>query len=235
MSIDITLNLGIDAKGKDPDIYSATLKKYHKILWNKPLPDGSLFSIFDSPNEKYLAYQTEKLSIKLASDSIANSYAKSQSREMIQILSDVPKEKIDSFFLLNNTIGAFILFPSSRIDGQMTLNGARGFNPMIADRFDLTLECVRRHYANLKSPLSEVLARYSEFFTVFETFENYVDFWLLRDLITSTGSIKFFIANKEPFEGRGYPKDASEYLEYRENSMNWVNARNNTIAKLHAK
>jgi len=181
-----------------------------------------------------LVYQTTKLSIELGSDCIANSYANSKSKEMIQILSEVPKEIVDSFYSLNNTIGAFILFPSTRVDGQMTINGARGFNSLIADRFDLTLECVRRHYAKEPSPLAEVLARYDEFFNLFKTFEKYVDFFYLKNLLTTSGSINFFIKNREPFEDRAYPKGALEYLEYRENSMNWINARNQTIAKLHS-
>jgi len=234
MSIDITLNLGEDAKGKDPDTYSATLKKYHKILWGKELPSGSQFTLSESSSGKYLVYQTTNLSIELGSDCIANSYANSKSKEMIRILSEVPSETVNSFFSLNNTIGAFILFPSSRVARQMTINGARGFNPLIADRFDLTLECVRRHYAKKASPLTEVLARYEEFFNLFQTFENYVEFFYLKNLLTSSGSINFFIKNREPFEDRAYPKGAHEYLEYRENSMNWINARNQTIAKLHS-
>jgi len=234
MSIDITLNLGEDAKGKDPDIYSATLKKYHKILWGKELPSGSQFTLSDSSSGKYLVHQTTNLSIELGSDCIANSYANSKSKEMVQILSEVPRETVHSFFNLNNTIGAFILCPSSRVNRKMTINGARGFNPLIADRFDLTLECVRRHYAQEASPLAEVLTRYEEFFNLFQTFENYVEFFFLKNLLTSSGSINFFIKNREPFEDRAYPKGAHEYLEYRENSMNWINARNQTIAKLHS-
>ena len=46
-----------------------------------------------------------------------------------------------------------------KIDGKMTINGARGFNAKIRDRFDLTLECIRRHYRNEDSPLTDVLGR----------------------------------------------------------------------------
>jgi len=61
-----------------------------------------------------------------------------------------------------------------------------------------------------------------------------VEFFYLKNLLTSSGSINFFIKNRDPFKGRAYPKDVHEYLEYRENSMNWINARNQTIAKLHS-
>ena len=63
----------------------------------------------------------------------------------------------------------------------MTINGARGVNGKIKDRFDLTLECIRRHYTSEKSPLSDTLQRYSPFFNLFENFQGYVDFFLLQD------------------------------------------------------
>jgi len=36
-------------------------------------------------------------------------------------------------------IGGMIVFPGNRIDGKMTINGARGCYRKISDRFDLTL------------------------------------------------------------------------------------------------
>jgi hypothetical protein len=61
----------------------------------------------------------------------------------------------------------------------MTINGARGFHPKIKDRFDLTVECIRRHYVDDPSPLSDTLARYEDFFGLFGDFRGYVDFFLL--------------------------------------------------------
>ena len=40
----------------------------------------------------------------------------------------------------------------------------------IADPFDLTLECIRRHYLGETSPLAETLRRYEQFFALFEDF-----------------------------------------------------------------
>ena len=34
----------------------------------------------------------------------------------------------------------------------------------ISDRFDLTVECIRRHYARQSSPLGDTLASYRDFF-----------------------------------------------------------------------
>jgi hypothetical protein len=42
----------------------------------------------------------------------------------------------------------------------------------IADRMDLTLECIRRHYAGEPgSPLSDVTTNYADFFKLFGTFK----------------------------------------------------------------
>ena len=41
--IDIKFKTYSDANGGDPDSTSPTLKKYHKILWNKELPNGTKF------------------------------------------------------------------------------------------------------------------------------------------------------------------------------------------------
>jgi hypothetical protein len=38
----------------------------------------------------------------------------------------------------------------------------------------LTLECIRRHYLDEPSPLSDTLARYADFFGLFGDFAGYV-------------------------------------------------------------
>ena len=47
-----------------------------------------------------------------------------------------------------------MVFPGNRIQGKWTVNQARGCLKKISDRFDLTVECIRRHYARQSSPLS---------------------------------------------------------------------------------
>ena len=77
-----------------------------------------------------------------------------------------------------------MVFPGNRLDGKLTINGARGLNRKIADRFDLTLECIRRHYLGQPSPLGETLARYRDFLALFEDFRGYVEFFMLQDLVS---------------------------------------------------
>ena len=49
----------------------------------------------------------------------------------------------------------------------------------INDRFDLTLECIRRYYLNEDSPLKETFIRYSDFL-LFKNFKGYIDFFFCR-------------------------------------------------------
>jgi hypothetical protein len=122
-----------------------------------------------------------------------------------------------------------IVFPANRVDGKHTINVMRGFTRRIADRFDLTLECIRRHYLGQNSPLGETLSRYSAFFALFGDFDGYVDFFLLRDLLTEDGSaIRFFMAFDD-FNTSSVPKDRESYREYRRRSIEFVEARNRRI------
>ena len=45
MVIETTFDFRTDAAGKDPDTYSATLCRYHQLLWSKPLPSGVVFEL----------------------------------------------------------------------------------------------------------------------------------------------------------------------------------------------
>lgn len=83
---------------------------------------------------------------------------------------------------------------AQRVDGKMTINAARGCHPRIKDRFDLTVECIRRQYLGEPSPLSDTLVRYADFFGLFEDFARYVGFFHLQDLVNEDAStIKFFM------------------------------------------
>jgi len=85
---------------------------------------------------------------------------------MAAIIAQV-QPSADEMFKAGSTIGAYIIFPSYQVDRKVTINAARGMNTKIADRFDLTLECIRRHYATEKSPLAVVLERYNDYFKLF--------------------------------------------------------------------
>jgi hypothetical protein len=215
-----------DSNGRDPDSASPTLRLYHQMLWSKPLPSGALFNLERSPGT-YLTHASHLGDFKLSSDTISNSLRSSKRRA--SLIAQIPSVNLDAFQALGATIGARILFPGNRVDGKPTINVARGFNAQIADRFDLTLECIRLHYLGHASPLAATLARYADFFRLFDSFEGYVDFFLLGDLVQN-GQVKFYL----PFDGefgQPLPNTVDEYNEYMANTMGFVAARNLRISK----
>ena len=148
---------------------------------------------------------------------------------MNHIINDISLEEIELFYSLCSTIGGYIIFPSKKIDNKMTINGARGINSKIRDRFDLTLECIRRYYINKQSPLDETLKRYSYFFELFDNFKGYVDFFLLRDLVLGNCSeIKFWLPFNN-FDSSPLPNSIDEYFSFSKNVTDFVLARNQRI------
>ena len=231
MKIDINFNFYSDTpKGKDPDSYSPTLRSYHKILWSKELPNGSLFKLDDSIPMR-LHHKSELGEFVLSSDSIAHTYSKIKSTT--DIIKKIDSEELEKFISLCSTIGGYIIFPSERINNQMTINGARGVNKQIRDRFDLSLECIRRYYKRENSPLNETFERYKQFFNLFDSFEGYVDFFLLQDLVTGDySSIKYLIPF-ESFENYPLPNDIEEYKQYKYNLSNFVSSRSQRMKDLN--
>jgi len=118
------------------------------------------------------------------------------------------------------------------VDGMLTINGARGFRRRIADRMDLTLECIRRYYLGDASPLTTTLARYADFFDLFDDFQGYVDFFVLQDLVVDDYSAARFFMPFDDFTTPSVPKDVDTYREYRRLSIEFVEARNRRIDRL---
>ena len=222
--IDITFNFFCDTpNGKDPDSFSPTLRKYHKLLWNKELPSGDIFRL-DLDTSRLLHHKSDLGEYFLSSDAIGHTFQ--AFKKMSHIIENISSVEMDDFFSRCCTIGAYIIFPSKRVDGKMTINGARGCNQKIMDRFDLTLECIRLHYLGEVSPLSDTLNRYSSFFSLFTNFEGYVDFFLLQDLLVKGESkIKFWL----PFDGfdkSPLPQNIDDYHSYRLNVIDFIQSRN---------
>ena len=202
--------------GKDPDAHSPTLRRYHHMLWSKDLPNGEKFSLAMA-KDKYLHWGT----FAMSSDAISNSYR--GNRKMAAIIAEVQSDA-DELFKVGSTIGAYIIFPSYRVDRKNTINGARGMSAKIADRFDLTLECIRRHYAGEESPLSDVFERYGDFFELFVDLRGYVDFFLLQDLVTADYQVNFYLPF-DGFERKGVPANPDEYRVLKEATVAFIQAR----------
>jgi hypothetical protein len=229
MDIDASYDFRNDVRpNNDPDIHSEKLKLYHKILWSKPLPSGEDFLLDYSITGKYLSSKSSVGEFELSSDSITHSYiGVKRMNSITKLVSDVDRDKILKTFY---TIGGFIIFPSKKIDNKQTINGSRGFNSRIVDRFDLTLECIRRFYLGIESPLYETFSRYKDFFQLFDDFQGYAEFFLLQDIVTDDFSeVKFFLPFDDSFPSQPLPKDLNDYLIYIKNTNNFVVNRGNRM------
>lgn len=226
--IDTTLDLRFDAQGKDADRYSPTMRSYHQQLWSKPLPTGTVLELKDVYPKGYLLYRSEARAIHLSSDTIIRTFTSHP--RMQEVLSHIPDEERAEFSRLGYSIGGIMLFPGLQIDRKQTINQVRGMSSAIADRFDLTLEAIRRHYQHdADSPLTAVLDRYSHFFALFENFQGYVDFFLLQDLVTDDYSEIRFFSPFTNFGSSGLIASVDEYLPYRARTLDFLNGRNARI------
>ena len=234
MRIDRTFDFRSEiTPGTDPDKYSKTLLQYHKKLWSKSLPTGGHFSLSDTVPGKYLFHSSPSGEFSLSSDSIAHSYIKVKRMQSdLGLLSDERKETIRRAL---NTIGGYTVFPSNRINQKPTINGARGLNARIFDRFDLTLECIQRHYLGVESPLSGDLIRYADFFALFRDFQGYVEFFLLQDLVVQDFSaVKYFLPFDDSFPAKPLPESMDVYNAYIDRTIEFVEARGLRMIQGHA-
>ena len=177
----------------------------------------------DDVPETYLHTHSELGEFTLGSDAITHSYRNHKKKEKIKIIEQITNQA-NELFELGSTIGAYIIFPNKKIEGKPTINQARGINAFIDDRFDLTLECIRRFYLGEKSPLFDTLKRYATFFNLFLDFKGYVDFFLLNDLLNNNLTIKFYL-QFDDFNSIPSFKNTRDYMVYKERVTEFVHAR----------
>ena len=194
---------------------------YHQLLWSKELPNGDLFDLSIRNPGHYLLHKSIRGEFSLASDGMIPSYRNWKRAQELIVLID--ETEIAEFQRLAYTIGGSIVFPRNRVDRKMTINGARGISRAISDRFDLTLECIRRHYLNEVSPLTTTLNRYRSYFDLFETFDAYVNFFELQDMVKG-GQVRFFLPF-EDFTEPAIPSSVSDYYRYMSNAKEFLVAR----------
>lgn len=209
--------------GNDPDAASKTLQTYHQILWSKALPNGKKISLSTGAGANYLTWED----FRFGSDSIIASFRYVRYRHILEeVANTMPnyKEYIELFLRKSYTIGGSIIFPKDN-----SINRARGCNPYIRDRWDLTLECIRRYYNNENSPLYEVLEKNKKFFDLFCDFKGYVDFFFLQDCVSSDYNKVDSWVGKGNFDGYPLPKTVEEYKQWIENQLNFISKRNKKI------
>ncbi|QUX20973.1 hypothetical protein K1J57_30725 [Nocardiopsis sp. MT53] len=125
------------------------------------------------------------------------------------VVTELDDGKFKTFWNLGYTVGGVMIWPGNRAGNKQTISSARGFPPRLSDRFDLTVECVRRRYTGGRSPLGDVLIRHAEFFALFETFQGLIDHFLLRDL-RKGDRIRFAM----PFDDSALPSVPQDLATY---------------------
>jgi hypothetical protein len=236
-SVDINYDF---RKDLDVDKDSYKLKKYHKILWSKELPNKEIFSL-DTTKGEYLIFHSNSNRIRLSSDWIINTYLHWNYPSIDKIKKQISVYDYDNFNKLAYTIGSYIIFPLDPIDtpsSTYTINTGRCqlVNCKIKDRFDLTLECIRRYYLkkenpfyNEENPLSEVICDFAYYFDLFVNFKEFCDFYLLQDLTKNNYSeIKYFLTFNS-FSIDPFPKNVDDYREYMKKATEFIIARNKRI------
>lgn len=218
-------NNGLGSGGNDPDAMSQTLRAYHRALWSRELPNGEMMDLSIGRGYEYLTWKN----FRFGSDSITASFRYKRYQYMIdQVRQTVPnyKEFMERFLRKAYTIGGMIIFPKRR---HGSINQNRGCNSQISDRWDLTLECIRKFYLGEESPLYDTLQQEREFFDLFVDFKGYVDFFFLQDCVSPDyQSVKFWLGNGE-FTGNPLPQTVEDYLHWIKESLDFVENRNKRI------
>ena len=228
VGFDFQQEAGFDRAGiqRDSDKYSPTLQEYHRILWSKPLPKGKMFELTKISSNR-LFHKSELGEFYLSSDRAIATF--SSWVKMKHIIDQIPARELKDFIRLTDTIGGIVIWPSNKINGFQTINGARGFNRQIVDRLDLTIECIRRYYLGESSPLYETFKRYDDFFHLFGDFKGYIDFFLLQDHV-SEDYLSVKIAKPfDDFSSTPIPKTVDEYLLYMNATAELIQLRNQRI------
>ena len=210
--------------GRDPDTYSPTLRRYHRILWSRELPNGDVMELKEADTLKdYLVWNGHRF----GSDSITNSMRHSKMTSIVeQFYStlDDHRQYLFDYCREMYTIGAMIIFP--KWHGGM--NQSRGVKACIKDRWDRSLECIRRYYSGEDNPLQNVMQKDSWFYDLFVDFKGYVDFFFLQDFVSNDYS-KIYSWIDDEFTDPPYPKDVDAYAKWMDSNFRYVRMRNERI------
>ena len=101
------------------------------------------------------------------------------------------------------------------------MNQARGCSRKISDRWDLTLECIRRYYSGESSPLDTAIQKSKEFFNLFVDFKGYIDFFLLQDCVDENYQVKFWL-DTPLFATDPMPSSLHSYLSWIDSELDFV-------------
>lgn len=219
-------NSGMGGGTSDPDAASKTLQKYHQLLWSKRLPNGETMDLNIGKGPYYLTWKD----FRFGSDSIVVSFRHSKCRDLIAAVRDaLPdyRQFAEDFVHRTYTIGGSIIFPTH----TNSMNQRKGCHPLIGDRWDLTLECIRRYYSNDDSPLYPTIQADKAFYDLFVDFKGYVDYFYLQDCVTEDYSAVRIWQGKGDFKEDPYPQDVVQYLHWIDTQLSFTEKRNQRIEK----
>lgn len=209
----------------DVDNESRLLRQWHSQLWSKELPDGRRLEWSEELGTMGLTHESELGSFRVSSDTIATTHSKYRTN-LFDSLRPVERLGYEHGFY---TIGGFIVFPRH----QQSINQRRGWDHLIKDRFDLTLECIRQHYLGIQAnPLVDVLEFNNRYFALFGQgkagFDAFVAFFHLQDLVHHD-AIRWLDGHEArswDFDVDPLPDTVEEFRRYLDNVLEFVGRRN---------
>ncbi len=225
--IDVNLNFWVDSSGADPDIFSKKLREYQIMLYSRK-SDNIILTPGGDMSYDYL-YIDSPENMRLGSDCILNMNEryreyKNINAKHLENTSDHYKKLYKKYLDMAHTIGGEILFPKRK----NSINVERGRNHLIKDRFDLTLECIRRYYndKNAQNPLYTTICADKIFFDLFKTFDGYVEYFFLGDLVEN-GRINFFFGKykDDVFNHSPLAWEQSDWEQLLDNQMKFLEKR----------
>ena len=222
-------NDGLGGSCYDPDRYSPMLRKYQQLLWSKPLPNGEIMELEDGRSKFYLKWKD----IAMSSDSIIASFRYRRKRKLMEEVAEAVGDYrgyMEQYLRKAYTIGGEIIFPTT----TYSVNSLRGREPIISDRWDLSMECIRRYYKGEESPLSMCFRApiNKAFFDLFVDFKGYVDFFFLQDCVSEDyEKVIYWMDTPNAFVGDPLPMDVDTYFKYINAEMEFLRKRNERIAE----
>jgi uncharacterized protein DUF6994 len=219
---------------EDPDVVSDAdrdshlLRTWHQQLWSKSVPGGGRLMWALEPGSSCLIHD----GIRVSSDTIATTHSNYRHLGAAQLWESLTEDERREYDRAFYTIGGFIIFPTR----PQSVNQSRGTSRSIADRFDLTLECIRQHYLGQSgNPLTAVLTQDASYFRLFgsgaDGFCNFVEFFHLQDLV-SDGSVRWLDGwdrRDWSFDRPPLPQTLDAYRRYLANVASFVGSRNDRI------
>ena len=222
--IDITFDFRSDSIGKDPDTYSPTLNAYHRALWSKKLPNGEMMDL-RSGKAPFVLYWKD---FCFTSDTIIVEMIGIKNKknvDQVRAIIDDTDAFYEHLIRRSYSIGSMVFFPCH----TNSMNQRRGMSVKIRDRWDLTLECIRRYYAGEESPLSKYIENDKAFFDLFVDFKGYVDFFLLQDCVSDDYSKVDIWEGDGLFTKSGQPETVEDYLKFLLKEHIFLDKRNRRI------